>query len=47
MDDGSRTHTLRVLTVRSTMDGTISPFDMETPMLALIRMLSRYILISN
>jgi hypothetical protein len=43
----SRTHTLRVYSVRSTVDGTTPPSNKEPPMFALIRQLSRYILISN
>jgi hypothetical protein len=40
-------HTLRVSRVRSTPDDTTSPFNKEQPVFALIRQLSRYILISN
>jgi hypothetical protein len=43
----SRTHTLRVYCVRSIVDGTTPPSNKEPPMFALIRQLSRYILISN
>ena len=40
-------HTLRVSRVRSTLDATTPPFNKERPMFALIRQLSRYILISG
>ena len=40
-------HTLRVSRVRSTLDDTTPPFSKEQPMFALIRQLSRYILISG
>jgi hypothetical protein len=42
-----RTHTLPASRVRSTLDDTTSPFGKEQPVFALIRQLSRYILISN
>jgi hypothetical protein len=45
--DVNRTHTLRVLSVRSTMDATTIRLNKEQPMIALIRQWSRYILISN
>jgi hypothetical protein len=41
------THTLRVSRERSVPDDTTSPFNKEQPVFALIRLLSRYILISN
>ena len=47
MDDAYRSHTLRVYSVRSTVDETILPFNKERPMFAFIRQLSRYILISG
>ena len=47
MEYAYRSHTLRIFSVRSTMDETILPFDKEQPMFALIRQLSRYILISG
>jgi hypothetical protein len=47
MDDANRAYTLRVYSVRSTVDETILPFNKEQPMFALIRQWSRYILISN
>ena len=40
-------HALRVSRVRSIPDDTTSPFNKEQPVFALIRQLSRYILISN
>jgi hypothetical protein len=40
-------HSLRVPRVRSILDDTTSPFNKEQPVFALIRQLSRYILISN
>jgi hypothetical protein len=40
-------HALRVSRVRSTLDDTTTPFNKEQPMFALIRQLSRYILISG
>ena len=45
--DVNRTHTLRIYSVRSTVDTTIVPLNKEQPMFALIRQFSRYILISN
>jgi hypothetical protein len=47
MEDVTQTHTLRVCSVRPTVDDTILPFNKEQPMFALIRQWSRYILISN
>jgi hypothetical protein len=43
----NRTHTLRVCSARSTVDATTLPLNKEKPMIALIRLWSRYILISN
>lgn len=40
-------HTVRVSRVGSTLDDTSLPFNKEQAMFALIRQLSRYILISN
>lgn len=42
-----RTHTLRVCSERSSVDANTLPLDKEKPMIALIRLLSRYILISG
>ena len=47
MDDAKPAHTLRVYSVGPTVDDTITPFNKEQPMFALIRQWSRYILISN
>ena len=47
MDHAYRAHTLRIFSVRSTVDETIQPFEKEQRMFALIRQLSRYILISG
>ena len=47
MDHAYRAHTLRIVSVRSTVDETIQPFEKEQRMFALIRQLSRYILISG
>ena len=45
--DVNGTHTLRVLSVRSSVDATTLPSNKEQPVFALIRQWSRYILISN
>jgi hypothetical protein len=47
MDDVTHAHTLRVYSVRPTVDDTTTPFTTEQPMFAFIRQFSRYILISN
>ena len=47
MEDAKHAHTLRVYSVRPTVDDTTLPFNKEQPMLAFIRQWSRYILISN
>ncbi len=47
MEDVTQAHTLRVYSVRPTVDDTTLPFTTEQPMFGFIRLFSRYILISN